>query len=1414
MAHKKDHATRKLGTAVDNTEFGIGSIGSTAGNVTTSSNSNTFRSPTPYTYKWMRLPPVKGDFALTLSNGVQKKELQPLRQTVGKVISPVPRVETPEALQVERKPSVWSYEMMCRHMMEHLSRATETSATLTEAEISSLQKLKHSIDTVLAGNQLERPMSPLLPLTYISNATQIESATNSKFPTFTFQQRKDISCEETFASFLAMKHMERDFPGATWEFKGVLLFVDISGYTKMTTALGKEGASAVSDAVNGYLSILIQYVCNTFGGDIVKFAGDAILCIWRCEQGDEQLAQLALDAVQCAHVLQSAVGVYTVPKSDVTLRIHIGVDAGTISSHVVQAGVDGSLFHYVSGEVLRRIGDYVDGASSGEICVSTAVAELCGSNIETYVKDKAHPELVMIKDVHAPEPIENSRSPTKGCKLNTQSQKLLPRIVHEQIQAGLPSYAVAELRNLVVMFMTFPTKGLSPSVIKSTLEEVCDMSDRVGAATVQILDDDKGLHVIVAFNLLLAQDDAADASVQLATDLVYSFPTIKVGVSCGETFFGVVGKPDTRCSLDMIGDSVNMACRMMQYGMAHNVSATFTDDLYAASKNRTKLMSLGASTVKGRPVPMEIYSLEPHHMQSDHATITNDVHPIHARQSMTLSKWLRNHGETGNACKILKGRYGSGKWTLTMSSFISNPDYIVFPIVVEEKWSTTPKSIVLPLLALLAQLDEFDPVSSSRVLSTTKGLKMNSLTTDFMIQIMEVKTLHDRAETSREMLGSALVALFRMKVPSVFPFIGLAIRNIHFLDQDSFAILRRLVYEVALDRVMLIGTSEAPRGVVDDLMKTFPSFEIIAVDLLDENEATVLLEVRIQKEWMLTNAKAHVGFSRTINSMTSRLAANVIALTKYIHEHYTLSVKPDRSLTLSRTEGKALAGTTWVKIFPEAVSVYVARFDRLPLVQQLILKVIATLSISLQMVPVSLVFIVMERISEFPRAECYDGLTALIKTKILQKARYEEDIILAKDAQCVNFQLSIMRDTILKLMLPHMSSDINKIAAKKFDSVYHMNTFATFVYRALLRRRSDAVLEGLKDLQCAVALLVNKRITDVSILQPIEDACEIFPESDSVKQILDDVEEKRRAAYASSSSHRTSFSKKVEVPFTIPDLPFLNNSEYDVALQHMCLCFNTVHMAVSGGCAEAVEAESIIELERAVQCYIGQLQTVVAVMKYPNSAEVDQSIEGMMITDHSESTIIWFPALMEAVKKFVADGAMQLQKYVMEQLEVRRRELVEWGPQLMTSWEEQNDQHEHLVAGIRQFQQLIHESDAKGVRLNAEDVGKLLGELANYVVYHFDMEEKAMDEMGYPRKELHKEIHRRFVEKVSAVHKAVLSGDVSAVTADLTGFLVTWLSTHIRVEDAMLADWVTKQQRQADQSTPRLSTSREGGKRQ
>ena len=87
--------------------------------------------------------------------------------------------------------------------------------------------------------------------------------------------------------------------------KTVSLFADISGFTKLSEKFskkGRKGTEFLAFSLNRYMELLINIIGKN-GGDIFKFAGDALLVIWPSKE-EKDLQEYSARAFHCAKQIQ------------------------------------------------------------------------------------------------------------------------------------------------------------------------------------------------------------------------------------------------------------------------------------------------------------------------------------------------------------------------------------------------------------------------------------------------------------------------------------------------------------------------------------------------------------------------------------------------------------------------------------------------------------------------------------------------------------------------------------------------------------------------------------------------------------------------------------------------------------------------------------------------------------------------------------------------------------------------------------------------------------------------------------------------------------------------------------------------------------------------------------------------------
>jgi hemerythrin len=127
---------------------------------------------------------------------------------------------------------------------------------------------------------------------------------------------------------------------------------------------------------------------------------------------------------------------------------------------------------------------------------------------------------------------------------------------------------------------------------------------------------------------------------------------------------------------------------------------------------------------------------------------------------------------------------------------------------------------------------------------------------------------------------------------------------------------------------------------------------------------------------------------------------------------------------------------------------------------------------------------------------------------------------------------------------------------------------------------------------------------------------------------------------------------------------------------------------------------------------------------------------------------------------------------------------LQWTPALEVGIAVVDTQHQEL---FRRAERLI-------AALRSGDRGEVLPLLAyldEYVVHHFEAEERLMKEVGYPGREAHAAAHQAFRADFAAFVKDFRrTGPTALVALTLHNWLSDWLRMHIGGVDQELGRWV------------------------
>ncbi|XP_049884530.1 uncharacterized protein LOC126379756 [Pectinophora gossypiella] len=403
-------------------------------------------------------------------------------------------------------------------------------------------------------------------------------------------------------------------------FVGVLMMADVSGYTALSERYnntGKGGTYALTVTLNTYLGALIQLIYS-HGGDIIKFAGDAFLALWKTDK-KTYLCQTIHSVIACALVIQSTYARYETDVK-VNLKVKLAISAGNLMFAPIGSGIDMNYVIFGLPVIEAKAAESVCG--SGEVILTANAWAHCYSrNYEHEVHDDGHVLIKTIlydpndKDVSKPflgfgallrqvkqtHPLEefdqiiwdspNNISTSELLRQNdilslrkailiaeernigSHIRNFMIRPVLTQIDAHQPLEYLTEMRQVSIVFITLKPRECSPSelitIVNNSYRITCEIVYKSMGCVNKIILFDKDVMMLVIFGLRgFKHESEAQAALKCAYAIKKSVSAldgvleVSGGVTTGQVYCGVVGHP-LRREFTVIGAIVNKAARLM-----------------------------------------------------------------------------------------------------------------------------------------------------------------------------------------------------------------------------------------------------------------------------------------------------------------------------------------------------------------------------------------------------------------------------------------------------------------------------------------------------------------------------------------------------------------------------------------------------------------------------------------------------------------------------------------------------------------------------------------------------------------------------------------------------------------------------------------------------------------------------------
>lgn len=722
-------------------------------------------------------------------------------------------------------------------------------------------------------------------------------------------------------------------------FAGTVLFADISGFTSLSERLGQRGAIGVEEltqTLNSYFGDLIDIVLAA-GGDIVKFAGDALLAIWRAEENE--IAVTVHAAAKCGLAAQQCLRHRTTKDGD-RLSLRIGIGSGSI----VTASVGGEFDRWeylVSGNAIVEATKAADAAERGEALLGPTAADRLSPTMSINGRFIADGRLQL-----APSGGIVPSTPRPELKLPaTIANNLLsyvPAAIHQRLDVGHGNW-LGELRRLTVLFVNL--KSINQTTPLSLIQDVMSRLQRAlyryEGSLNKLSSDDKGITFIAALGLPpLSHEDDELRGILAALDIKSTLAEIgqncSIGVTSGRVYCGIIGN-EKRCEYTIIGDTVNLSARLMQAAKDGILCDKAT---YQVAKRQVDFEILPAIALKGKAELVPVFRpFQKRRIEENRRPLSPMIgREIEQRQLDQLQQHLVNN--SSGSVVIIDGEPGIGKSRFVAALRVegdtkniatyqgsaldmerSTPYFAwrgVFRSLFrsegidEEK--LTPEALLNRIGHLLTERGK--PAELAPLLNGVLATELpdNSFTTQL--------TQEARVNLTNELLTRLI------QVEAKLRSIQLILEDCHWMDSASWT-LTRLIAEVAEDFLLLIITRPLNENPPQDYWPICQLANLTKVSLVPLSENDV--EALVCRSLGVAELPRQVADLIRVKAQGNPLFGEEIAFA--LRDAGVLKVQNGRCVVSTEADLERLG-------FPDTVQgVVTSRIDRLMPNEQLTLKV-------------------------------------------------------------------------------------------------------------------------------------------------------------------------------------------------------------------------------------------------------------------------------------------------------------------------------------------------------------------------------------------------------------------------------------------------------------------------------------------
>jgi len=383
---------------------------------------------------------------------------------------------------------------------------------------------------------------------------------------------------------------------------GTLLFADVSGFTPMSERFSQEegergqGTEELTGVVNSYFEV-VNSIAESYGGDLLKFGGDAVLGSF---VGEDAAARACRAAFEMQAAMEERFAELATSLGVFPLRVSIGLGTGPVFE--ASLGTPDRLEYVVLGPAVQRMAQAEKLAQAGQTVLDDATRRAAGRAITSTPLTGEDGYFVLLDAastgrVDVPSPLAPPPGPPVATLrwLLASLERLTPYLPLGLLAKLRPAPAEVGIESDHRWATTFfaglrganrLVEALGPEraadggwmlnryfvTMRSVVEQYEGVVSKVGAGP-------GGLHLHVLFGAPVAHEGDPERAVRAALEMQAAMEGIAleigpkldgdaalfrqaIGVTTGFVFAGSIGSAQRR-EYTVMGDVVNLAHRLM-----------------------------------------------------------------------------------------------------------------------------------------------------------------------------------------------------------------------------------------------------------------------------------------------------------------------------------------------------------------------------------------------------------------------------------------------------------------------------------------------------------------------------------------------------------------------------------------------------------------------------------------------------------------------------------------------------------------------------------------------------------------------------------------------------------------------------------------------------------------------------------